>query len=265
VAAVPEKKRIHIVASPRPRSGTTLLARLIAERLAFAGERCIAFDTAGGERRLSSYFLETTEIDLERVADQMKLFDAFVAAPGASQVIDVGHRQFARFFALCHSFDYFSEAAAAGIEPVLFFAPDNSIEAFDAGLQLHKDAPELPAVLVRNAVLGEPDRALAGSTSYTALRADMPLMRLARLDPLFVTAMDDPRLSLSEFMRRSTLRQSAPPLTPGQMSLAYLSLETRNAIATWLRSAFDEIRRALAEVDRHKRPARPQSGQVTTG
>jgi hypothetical protein len=264
VAAVAEKKRIHIVASPRPRTGKTLLARLLAERLAFAGERCIAFDTGGGERRLSNYFLETTEIDLERVADQMKLFDAFVAAPGVSQVIDVGHRQFARFFGLCRSFDYFQEAAAAGLEPILFFVPDNSIEAFDAGLMLRKDTPGLAAVLVRNADLGEPARTLAGSSSYAALRRDMPLMRLGKLDPFFVTAMDDPRLSLSEFMRRSSFRQAPPPLTPAQMSLAYLSLETRNAIAAWLQSAFDEIRRALIEVDRRKQFA-PQGGQVTTG
>lgn len=253
-----EKKRIHIVASPRPRTGKTLLARLLADRLALAGERCIAFDTAAGERRLSGYFLETTEIDLERVADQMKLFDAFTAAPDASQVIDVGYRQFARFFALARSFDYFNEAAAAGIEPVLFFVPDNSTEAFDAGLVLHKEAPELAAVLVRNADLGEPGRTLTTSAGYTGLRADLPLMRLARLDPFFVTAMEDPRLSLSDFMRRSALRQTPPPLTPAQMSLAYLSLETRNAIVAWVQSAFDEIRRALTEIDRRKQLAQPE-------
>ena len=93
----------------------------------------------------------------------------------------------------------------------------------------------------------------------------MPLMRLAKLDPFFVTAMDDPRLSLSEFMRRSMLRQAPPPLAPAQMSLAYLSLETRNAIAAWLQSAFDEIRRALTEADRRKPFVRPERGQVTTG
>jgi hypothetical protein len=74
-------------------------------------------------------------------------------------------------------------------------------------------------------------------------------MVLPRLDPFFLTAIADPKLSLSDFMRRSVARGSPFGLAPDQMSIAYLSREARAGITVWLQTAFAEIRRVLQETD----------------
>jgi len=59
---------------------------------------------------------------------------------------------------------------------------------------------------------------------------------------MFAGVIDDPKLSLSEFMSETPVER---PL--GELSLAYLSLEARASIRAWLKEMFGEIRR-LGEV-----------------
>ena len=245
-----KKHHVLIVASLRPRTGKTLLARLLAEYLTLSGEPRVVFDTDAAEPRLAAFFPKDAKVvDLDRVPDQMKLFDTLVSDPGKSQVIDLTQRSFAKFFKLMRDIGYAEEAKAAGVEPVIFFIPDGSPESFEQALALRERFRDSGLVLVNNDVVSEPSRAALNSSGMIGLAGHKPQMRLPLLDPFFVSALDDVRLSLSEFMRRSSQGDAAPPLAPGQMSLAYLSIEARSGISTWLTPLFNEFRRALQHTD----------------
>lgn len=247
---MPAKKHILIATSIRPRTGKTLLARLLAEHLALQADPRLLFDTDAAEPRLKEFFpSETTVVDLDRVPDQMKLFDALPAHPDRSQVVDLTHRSFAKFFNLMRDTGYPDEAKSRGVEPVIFYIPDNSAEAYEQGLALRERFKDCGFVLVRNEIISEPGKDALNSSGMIGLSGHKPVVRVPQLDPFFASAVDDVRLSLSDFMRRSTQREGPPPLPPGQMPLAYLSLEARTGIAAWLHIAFNEIRRALQYTD----------------
>jgi hypothetical protein len=98
-------------------------------------------------------------------------------------------------------------------------------------------------------LVSEPTRAALNSSGMIGLAGHKPQMRLPLLDPFYISALEDERLSLSEFMRRSAQGDAAPPMALGQMSLAYLSIEARSGITTWLTPLFNEFRRALQHTD----------------
>jgi hypothetical protein len=247
---VPAKKHVLISTSVRPRVGKSLLARLLADHLSLAGEPRIVFDTDSAEPRLNAVFPgETTVVDLDRVTDQMTLFDALSTRQGMSQVIDLTHRSFNKFFNLMLDTNYAAEAKAVGVEPVIFYIPDSTAESYDQGFALRERFRDCGFVLVKNEFAGEPNREALNSSGMIGLAGHKPQMRMPQLDPFFASAIEDVRLSLSDFMRRSTQREGPPALTPAQMPLAYLSLEARNGIAAWLHTMFFEIRRALQYTD----------------
>jgi hypothetical protein len=227
-----------------------MLARLIAEYLTLNGEMRLLFDTDAVERRLAAYFPNgTTVVDLDRVPDQMKLFDSLGASPAMSQVIDLTHRSFSKFFKLMQDIDYVAEARQAGIHPVILFIPDTTAESYDQGVGVREGFRDAGFVLVRNLGLGEPGRERQPSGSFDALLSHKPHIVIPRLDQFTLSAIEDPRLSLSEFMRRAATRDVLAPVPPSQLSIAYLSLEARNGITYFLKKTFDEIRRAIRDVD----------------
>lgn len=245
-----EKKHVFIVASPRPRTGKTMLARLIAEYLTLGGQAHKIFDTDAVERKLAAYFPATaTVVDLDRVPDQMKLFDSLTGPEPASQVIDLTHRSFAKFFNLVQDIDYVAEAKAAGIQPAILFIPGTDVESYEQGVAVRERFRDAGFALVRNLALGEPSREVQQSGSFETLLSHKPHLVVPRLDPFTLSAVEDPRLSLSEFMRRSASPDAFGPLPPERMSIAYLSLEARTGVTAWLRKVFDEIRRAIRDVD----------------
>ncbi|MCC6949029.1 MAG: hypothetical protein IT539_14790 [Bradyrhizobiaceae bacterium] len=245
-----EKKHVFIVASPRPRTGKTMLARLIAEYLTLAGETRKLFDTDVIDHKLASYFpTQVTIVDLERVPDQMKLFDSLASPVPMSQVIDLSHRSFAKFFNLMRDFDYVAEAKQAGFHPVILFIPDTSADAYEQGVAILQRFRDAGFVLVRNLALGEPSREKLQEGSFDILHSRKPHVVMPRLDPFTLSAVEDPRLSLSDFMRRAAAPDALGPIPPVQMSIAYLSLEARKATLHWLRTMFDELRRAIRDVD----------------
>ena len=251
---MPEKVRSIIVASSRARTGKTLLARLIADHFSLLGIPRRIFDTDAADKKLRSYFPdEATVVDLERVPDQMKLFDTLATPDQTSQIVDLTHRSFTKFFGLMREIDYVPEAQANGIETVIFYIPDSEAESYEQGLSLREHFRGAAFVLVKNAALGEPSREATRSEAFAVLASHNSTLIMPKLDPFFVSAVEDPRLSLSEFTRRLAAKDSAPPLSPGQMSMAYMSREARNEIAGWLQVAFQEIRRAFRDADLHAR------------
>jgi hypothetical protein len=250
---VPEKKHAIIIASPRARTGKTLLARVIVEHLLLSGIPHVVFDTDAVERRLASFFPDRSiVIDLDRTPDQMKLFDTLSSPVAVTQLIDLTHRSFRKFFSLMREIDFVAEARASGFEPVIFFIPDGETDSYEQGIALRDQFRDSGFVLVRNEALGEPSRESLRNPSFATFVAHAPRMTFQRLDPFFLTAIADPKLSLSEFMRRTLMREPSSRMATDQMSIAYMSREARSGITTWLQSTFNEIRRVLQEAEVRK-------------
>jgi hypothetical protein len=256
---MPGKNFAIIVASPRARTGKTLLARLIADHFLLHERRIEIFDTDAVEKSLTASFPESSVvIDLDRTVDQMKLFDTLAAPMPESQVIDLTHRSFQKFFKLMRDADYVAEAKARGIEPVIFYIPDRDVETYEQGRNIRDFFHDAAFVLTENAFLGELAKDTRRSESYLAFKNHRPLLEVPTLDPFLTGVVMDPALSLSEFMRRARATDPAAPLTPppGQQSLAYLSRETRAGLTAWLKPMFAKLDAVLNEINERPMPSR---------
>ncbi|MBI4273591.1 MAG: hypothetical protein HY659_02675 [Rhizobiales bacterium] len=224
-----------IVTSSRGRDGKTLLARLLAENFILAGETPAIFDTDVVERTLSRCFSKNAiAIDIDRVTDQVGLFEALAAPSPNARVVDLTHRSFKKFFDLMISSDYLHEARERGVEPVVFYIPALDPDSFEAGRQLLARLEDYAFVVVENPYLGEIKPFDRRGVGYRALADHHLRMHIPPLDPYLANTVDDSSLSLSGFMRQ-------PP--------ADLSFEARDAIRTWLLAVFREISRVLRVVE----------------
>jgi|SRR5689334_4058150 hypothetical protein len=128
------RSSITIVASPRPRVGKTLLARLLADFHLQEGRSVAAFDLNTGEKTLAQFLpAKTTIASVRDINGQMALFDRLVENEDVTKVIDVGHEAFETFFAVAHQIGFVEEARRRAIAvAILFFAtPDQtSVEAY---------------------------------------------------------------------------------------------------------------------------------------
>ena len=237
------KSYTYIIASPHGRTGKTLLARLFTDYAILSGQQPEIFDTDAAERKLAACFPSRAIVtDLDRVPDQMKLFDTLTAPAAVPRVVDVMHRVFHKFFRLMQEIGYVAEARAREVEPVIVYIPDREAESYEQGRLLRDHFKDCHFIVVENALLGKPDRQVQQSDHYKSLMAHDLNLYMPVLDPMFAGVIDDPKLSLSEFMSETPVER---PL--GELSLAYLSLEARASIRAWLKEMFGEIRR-LGEV-----------------
>jgi hypothetical protein len=233
------KSYTYIVASPHGRTGKTLLSRLYADAAILAGQRPQIFDTDAAERKLAACFpAETVVTDLDRVTDQMKLFDTLTARSATPRVVDVMHRIFHKFFRLAEEIGYVAEARAREIEPVIVYIPDREAGSYKEGRLLREHFRDCHFIVVENALIGKPDKHVQQSEHYKALTANDLSLYMPTLDPMFAGVIEDPALSLSEFMSEARVERPV-----GELSLAYLSLEARASIRGWLKEIFGEIRR----------------------
>ena len=93
------RSSITIVASPRPRVGKTLLARLLTDFHSHEGRLVTAFDLNTGDRTLAHFLPDnTTSASVRDVNGQMALFDHLVAYEDITKIIDVGHEAYEAFF-----------------------------------------------------------------------------------------------------------------------------------------------------------------------
>jgi len=233
-----------IVASARARSGKTLLARLLAENFILGGRQPAIFDTDAVAAPLVARFPnEAFALDIDRVTDQMALFDGLAALAANSRIVDLTHGSFKKFFDLMLESDYVPEARANGIDPVVFYIAGTDQEAFEQANDLRIRIGDCPFVFVENAFLGEIKQSIRSSAEFRAL-ADLPTrMLIPALDPFFMEVIEEPDVSLSEFVREPTMKMSP---------------EVRVAIRSWLVKVLGEIYRVLGLIEQrgHLPPAR---------
>ena len=128
------RNSVTIVASPRPRVGKTLLARLLTDFYMHEGRPVTAFDLNAGDGTLAQFLPEHTTVSaIGDVRGQMALFDSLVAGDDATKIVDLGHESFQSFFALADQIGFVEEARRRGIAPAILFVltPDHtSVEAY---------------------------------------------------------------------------------------------------------------------------------------
>jgi hypothetical protein len=233
-----------VVASARARTGKTLLARALADYFIAAGTSVELFETEAAAPKLSGYFPErTTVVDLDKVLDQMMLFDRLAMPTAQVRVVDVAAHSFAKFFDLLRETDYVAEARARGIETVIFYIPERDIESYEHGRRLRERFPDCAFVVAENEAVGEIDRYARINDSYWSLKKHDLRLLIPRLDQLFSLALEDTKLSLAEFTHAPPAERSA-----AHFSFAFLSPHARIGIQRWTRTMFGELDRLMRYV-----------------
>ncbi len=145
---------VFIVASPRPRVGRTLLARLLADFFFHDAREVAAFDL-DPDRVLGQFIpAHTTPVDLSGITGQMALFDRLVEEDGVAKIVDVSPGAFADFFKVAREIGFAAEAWRRGIVPVTLFVVDAEGVSADAYAQLRARLRDMVVVPVYNEFLG---------------------------------------------------------------------------------------------------------------
>jgi len=218
------RNSVIIVASPRPRVGKTLLARLLTDFHLHERRAVAAFDVNAGERTLAQFLPEQAmKSTIDDIKGQMALFDRLIAADGTDKIVDLGHASFESFFTLAAQIGFVEEARGRGIAAAVLFliTPDHaSVEAYN-GLQ--NRLPGAVLVPVHNEILGSAQV----RHKYGLLGLGTVVVRLTQLAPGLRKYVETPPFSFSQ-----------PRLAGG----AGAPDEVENELQHWLRRNYLELR-----------------------
>ena len=149
------RNAVIIVASPRPRVGKTLIARLATDFYVHNGRSVDAFDLNSGEGTLTQFLPDhAATAEIGDIKGQMALFDRLIADDDVPKVVDLGVPMFEAFFTLAQQIGFAEEARKRSIAPVILYviAPDKlSVDGYAA---VHQRLPQAALSLVHNEMLG---------------------------------------------------------------------------------------------------------------
>jgi hypothetical protein len=216
---------VYIVASPRPRTGTTLLARALTEFYRTDGRPVGAFDLDTLDGTLAQHLPSgVVRADLADTRGQVALFDELIVANEKPKVVDVGAHAYEPFFRLAEQIGFAEEALRASVNPVILFAANTEPQSVRAYAQLRQRFPSLTLTPVHN----------DGIARAQNLRRDFPstsiqtmALRIPALTPALRTIVDTPPFSFAEF------RRAPPPDMP-----EFLAGE----LDSWLKRVYLQIR-----------------------
>jgi hypothetical protein len=191
---------VCIVASPRPRTGRTMLARALIEFYRMNGGPVRAFDLDAMDSALTQFLPDcTVPADIGETQSQVALFDQLIVADEIPKVVDVSAHAFEAFFNVMADIDFAGEAHRQGIEPVILFAASAdplSIKAYARLRARFRGIPAAPiyndAIMRRHNLRGE-----FPATSAVALPIQVPA-----LSPTLRAMVDAKPFSFNEYRRR---------------------------------------------------------------
>jgi hypothetical protein len=150
------RSSVTIVASPRPRVGKTLLARLLTDFHMHEGRLVEAFDLNSGEGTLAQFMPEhVTASAIADIQGQMALFDRLVADDDTTKVVDLGHESFETFFTVAKQIGFAEEARRRGIAPAILFVITPDQTSVDTYSRLRSRLPQAALTPVHNEMLGK--------------------------------------------------------------------------------------------------------------
>jgi hypothetical protein len=174
---MPLPSSVIIVASPRPRVGKTLLARMLVDFHLHEGRVAAGFDLNSGDDTLAQFLPEhAATAAIGDVAGQMALFDRLIAEDGVAKVVDLGHDSFAAFFDLAGKIGVIEEASKHGIVTAVLFLLTPDASSVEAYASLSKRFPGAMLVPVHNEILGPAQHRGKYPIGSGALTVRLPLL-----------------------------------------------------------------------------------------
>ena len=186
---------ITIVASPRPRVGKTLVARLLTDYHQNETRKVVSFDLNSGERAVMQFLPERTlAASVRDVNGQMALFDRLVTGDDTTKIIDLGHESYESFFTLAHQIDFIEEARQRAIAVAVLFVATPDQTSVTAYRNLRDRFARAMLVPVHNEMLGSAQHRdkypISGSGALT--------VKLPTLAPGLRKLIDSPPFSFAE-------------------------------------------------------------------
>jgi hypothetical protein len=185
---------VTIVASPRPRVGKTLVARLLTDFHHHEGRAVTAFDVNSGEGTLAQFLPEYAKVSATGdIKGQMALFDRLIADDGATKVVDLGHESFESFVTVASQIGFAEEARKRGIAPAILFVITPDRTATEAYRGLRSRLPKVTLAPLLNAMLGPAQH----RDKYPVRGSGATQVRLPALAPGLRRYIDKPPFSFS--------------------------------------------------------------------
>lgn len=226
---------VFIVVSPRPRTGKTFLARLVAEYYQSNARAIgqtearpvVGYDLSPYEPGLSAFLPNiTSQSTLEDTRGQIALFDQLVLADDKTKVVDLSHMVLEKFFTLAYDIGFAEEAASRGIPAVVMYIADHAPITVETYRILRERFPALTFMPVFSdfVVRGPEIRRLYQPSPG----APVP-MQIPQLSSSLRVQADRRPFSFREF------RATPPTFTPQQQ---------REEMASFLKRVFRQLREA---------------------
>jgi hypothetical protein len=188
---------IYIVASPRPRVGKTLLARLLIEFFRADNRPLVGYDLQPRDPALTSRFPDLVwTVDITDTRGQMALFDRLIADNTSTKIIDLGYGPFDIFFGVMAEIGFVREARRQSIEPIVLFVADTAATTVRAYADLRHRLAQTTFVPVHN----ESISVMFNKEDYPPTRAECGIIRIPRLSPIVRGVIDRPSFSFSNYM-----------------------------------------------------------------
>ena len=216
---------VYIVASPRPRSGRTLLARALTEFFRADGRPVDAVDLDTMESTLADFLPELTMCaDISATRGQVALFDELIIDNERPKVVDVSAHDYEAFFNVMEQTGFALVAPRQSVDPIILFCANAERQSAKAFARLQRRFPGTTLVPVYNdgIVRGFNLRNDFPATSEIAL----PL-RIPALSPALRAIVETKPFSFAEFRRHD----------PAAMS-ELLATE----LASWMRRVYLQMR-----------------------
>jgi hypothetical protein len=142
---------LYIVASPNPKVGKTLLARLLIEFAQASGRRVVGYDLQSRKAALAERFPGFVEpVDISETRGQMRVFDRLLIDRTTTKIIDLGSGPFDLFFSVMEKINFVRAARQELIEPIVFFVTDAEVETAHAYANLRQRLGMATLVPVHN-------------------------------------------------------------------------------------------------------------------
>ena len=190
---------VYIVASPRPRTGKTTLARALIEFHAGDGRHITAFDLDEMDATLAQFLPALTErAEIGDTHGQVALFERLIVADGTTKVVDVSAHAFDTFFRVMAEIDFAGEARRQSVAPVILFAANPDRIAVKSYANLVGRLPDVTLAPVFGDWMMREWNLRAQFPTTSAL--GLPL-RIPMLSPRVRDTIDAKTFSFTEFRR----------------------------------------------------------------
>jgi len=188
---------LYIVASPSPRVGKTLIARLLIEFFRSSGRPLVGYDLDPREPELAARFPDlVTTVDIAGTSGEMALFDRLIGPATHTTVVDLGYASFDKFFAVMIEIGFVREAKRRDIEPVILFVSDTAALTARAYADLRRALETTIFVPVHN----ESVSVMFEKADFAPTRPEFGIIRIPRLSPIVRGVVDRPSLSFADYL-----------------------------------------------------------------